>query len=219
MVSYNWFALDIVSAAMLLGLAGFFAVLWVRSRDTLPGLFAVGFALVGLGFPTVAASQSRLLDPAGTFDALRLASQTGGALILALAYLSARLHGSPRPVEVAAWAVAALCVGFALVYLVIPPIRALPRLDHLLGAGHAVMVACYAACTLLSAASFRHGARLELGLVPAGFLALAFAKYTWLLGDLGATSVSGLAYSWRLVGLVLLILAAVTAGRGARGPA
>lgn len=215
-------ALDALAALLLLGVAGFFVASWRRSGEPLHLLFAVGFGLVALGISAVFTAQFDLARRFEAWDALRLVGHTGGALVLALAYGSARLHGVARPARVLGWAAAAVAVLVALLYVALPPAFDLPNLADAFAAAHAVQFVAYLACVGLSLEGFRRAPTLENAFVPAAFLAYAFSKWTWLLIDLTADlEVVPFVLLWRFTAIGLLLAAVLSPFRprgGAHGP-
>ena len=113
--------LDFVACALTLFVAGFFAVTWRRLGNSLHLLFAVGFGLVALGYTGVFTSEFELTRKGELWDAVRFAGHTGGALVIAFAYMSARQHGTARPWRVLGWSIAALGILMVLLYLAVPP--------------------------------------------------------------------------------------------------
>lgn len=212
-------ALDAVAALLTLAVAGFFARIWRATGSALLLLFAVGFGLVGLGYVGVSVGRFDLAQPVGAWDALRVAGQLGGALVLLFAYVSHRVHGSPRPWSVLAWAAAGSSVVVAALFWALPPFASWPAFGQALPILHGLMFLAYAACAALALPGLLQHPTLDRALVPAAFLAWAATKYTWMLIDLmprgAAADFAPLVYVWRFLALGLL-LAAIGLGGGAR---
>ncbi|HLE98182.1 MAG TPA: hypothetical protein VI997_12490 [Candidatus Thermoplasmatota archaeon] len=203
-------AFDVLSSASAIGVAAAFAYIWQRSRSGLHLLFFVGFALVGLSFLTVSASQFDRLGEATFVDVIRLAGQTGAALVLFFAYVSGRVHGAVRPWFALAWASAVFAVGAVLVYFVLPPRLAFES-PSTFAAAHLVQAIAYAGCTVFSFQGLlRAPDRVGRLLVPIAFLFLFLSKHMWVLIDLsGAEALIPFVYMWRLSGLAFLLAALV----------
>lgn len=207
-------AADATSGVLTLVLAAFFLRLWRASRDPEHGLFALGFFLIGGTFPLVTASQIGLLESVDVVHSARLAGQLGGALVLALAYASTRVHGRSRPfVVLALTIVAALAV--LVVVLAVPPRGSL---EGMFAVAHATMVVAYGACAWLSFASVMRRPAGVSFLVPGAFVAWAISKYTWLLIDITADlRLVGFVYFWRYSAITLLLLAVALPARSRGG--
>ncbi|MCA1813656.1 MAG: hypothetical protein LC624_06865 [Halobacteriales archaeon] len=212
-------ALDAVSAVLTLIVALFFARIWRLTGSALLLLFAVGFGLVGVGYFGVSVSQFDLAAPIGAWDALRIAGQLGGALVLLFAYVSHRVHGSPRPWTVLAWSAAGLSAIGALLFWAMPPFAQSPRLGEALPVLHGLMFLAYVACAVLALPGLLKQPTLDRALVPAAFLAWAATKYTWMVLDLlpqaSTERLAPLVYCWRFLAIALL-LAAIGLGGGSR---
>jgi hypothetical protein len=200
-------SLDALGAALAVVVAAFFARSWRRSGAPMHLLFAAGFALVALGTAAVSSSQFELQRRPEVWDALRIAGHTSGALVLVFAYLSARHRGDARPWEVLGVAAAAGGLFMAFLY-VVPPFGVLPDVGEALLYAHVVQFLCYAGCVAFSLEGFRHNPRLSYALVPAGFLAWMFSKYTWMVIDVSDSEAAvGLIYVWRFLALGLFLTA------------
>lgn len=209
--------LDVLAAVLTLGVVAFFAAAWRRSGAPLHLLFAAGFGLVGAGFLAVSTSQFDLARTGEAWDAFRLATQTGGALTLLLAYLSARRHGAARPLQVLGWLAAAGGLGLLALYLLVPPADALPPLDDAFAFAHAVQFGAFLGCVALSLEAYRRSTGPAGALVPGAFLLWALSKYTWLLIDLtAAQDLVPLVFVWRFGAIALLLLAVGLPARALR---
>lgn len=203
-------ALDILSSLLTFVLVGFFLLTWRRSGRTHHLLMAIGFFLVAASFAAASTSQFNLAGPTAFFDALRIAGQTGGALVLAFTYLSLHRHGAARPGLVAAWALAAAAILFVTVYLLVPPFASLPAPSATFAWAHATMAVAYLLCTWYSAGAFKRGPVATNLLVPGAFLCWALTKYTWFLIDVsGAQDLVPYVYVWRFLALGLLLSALI----------
>lgn len=213
--------LDLVSAVAVLGVAACFGLAWWRLRGPLSMLLCVGFSLLGIGILTVSTSEFDLGAAGPGVDLLRLATHTSAALVLAFAYVDART-GRSRPWRALAWASAGTGLVVALLSpLLVPQVSLDPRREWLVA--HAVQATAYATCFLLSGAALLRKPGVRVALVPLGFLAYAFSKYTWMLIDLtGDRSLVPFVYAWRflMVGLLLgALVPALRAGGEPRAPA
>jgi len=207
-----------VAAAVLTGLVAlFFGRTWRRTDDSLHLLFGVGFGLIALSFLAVSTSQFDLARPGEDWDAMRIAGQTGGALVLVFAYLSARRSGTARPWQVLGWLVAAALALFAGLYWAAPPYAALPTLYESFATAHAVQFAAYIGCAVMAFAGYRAAPSTDRALVPAAYLAWAFSKYTWFAIDVtGSEVVVPLVFAWRFAAIGLLLLAVALPARRSR---
>jgi hypothetical protein len=209
------FDLDVASALLTLLVAVFFGRLAARTGDGLLGLFAAGFALIGVGFVGVSTSQFDTQQPPGAWDGLRIAGQLGGALVLLCSYVSHRVHGSPRPWAVLGGVLAIASGLAAFLFLVVPPFAQWPGLGTVLPVAHALMLACHLACAAMALPSLLRQPSLDRVLVPAAFLAWAASKYTWLLIDLSRDAeLAWFVYVWRYLAIAML-LTAIGLGRQA----
>lgn len=197
-------ALDIVASLLTLVLVAFFVRTWVRTRLGLHLLLAAGFLLVGGSFLFVATSEFSVAASGARLYLARYVAQTGGALLLALAYLGAR-SGDPRVWETSGWAVVALA-AILVGALALGPLSYLPDRDGSVEiVAHVAQAAAYAVCAALS---WRAAPRGPVPLVPLAFAAFALSKYTWLLIDVSAArDLVGFVYAWRFAGILLLLAA------------
>lgn len=199
--------LDAVSAALGLAVALFFLRAWRTSGDGRHLLFAIGLLLVGASFLTVTASEFDLGSPTGAWDALRLAGQTGGALVVLLTYVAAR-EDRPRSFLVLGGAAAILSAVAALVLIALPPAGELPSGPALFAVAHLVQTACWAGTATLAGRNWWRDPSASRFLVPAAFASFALSKYTWLILDLEQDErLAFLVYPWRLLALSLLLVA------------
>ena len=215
MASWLFFVfVDVASAVLTLLITAFFARLWRRSREPLDLLFTIGFLLAAIGFLSVAVS---FLNPFGTFRlvvGLRVSGQTAAALVLLFAYLSVRVHGAARLWIALGWTAATGAVILALLFAAVPPFFAVPNTGTMLAAAHVVMAAAFTACAVMSGRGFARRRTLDRTLVPAAFLSMAVGNYTWLIFDVfEIDGLVSLAYMWRLLALVLFLLAVLLPAR------
>lgn len=217
MASDALLVLDLVSGALVMGLAALCLRSFWALRAELPLLMSVGFALLGVGILTVATSAFDLTRADAYVDLVRLCAHTGAALAFAAAYLSARRPGGRRW-RALGWAAAGTAVLVALVSPLAPPALQLGGREQWVVA-HAVQALAYGLCFLLAGSGTvaRRGAGAAL--VPLGFLAYMLSKYTWLLIDLtGDLRVVPFVYLWRFLTIALFYAALVPALRGEGGP-
>lgn len=202
----TYLALDVVAALGTLAAVGFFLRAWLRSRAALHLLLALGFALVAASYPFVA--WSHLGEQAGAADGVRFVGQTGGALVLALAYVASHGGRAASPLHVLGWSAAACAlVGLALALLV-PAGAAGPTEGDIALVAHATQSVCFATCAALAASAFRRHMTLDRAIVPAAFVLWAIGKALWVAIDLGASdSLLPLVYGCRLGAVSLLLLA------------
>src|SRR5688500_10093002 len=99
-------SLDAAAFALTMGLAFFFLVAWLRSESPLYLLLLVGFFLVAVGFLSVSPDEFSPTQGATPVDAVRIAGQTGGALVIALAYASFTFPRFYTELRAAAWGLA-----------------------------------------------------------------------------------------------------------------
>lgn len=203
-------ALDALSAVLTLLVALFFFRLWHASADPKHGLISLGFLVIGGTFPFSAISNLQLAATLDGVDAARLSGQLGGALVIALAYASARVHGESRPLIVLALAILAALAVYAVV-IAIPPVGSL---RGLFPAAHATMVLAYGTCAAFSLASVLRRPEATSFLVPGAFLSWALSKYTWLLHDFAPDdAIVPFVYVWRFSAIVLLLVAVALPAR------
>src|ERR1051325_11318061 len=99
-------SLDAAAFALTMGLVVFFLLAWLRSEGSLHLLLLVGFFLVAVGFLGSSPDEYSPTQHATPVDAVRIAGQTGGALVIALAYASFTFLQAYTPLRAAAWIVA-----------------------------------------------------------------------------------------------------------------
>lgn len=199
-------ALDVVSALLTLALVAFFVVSYARTRAPFHLLMAFGFFLVGVSFLVASASEFDLSREQGTWDAERLAGQTGGAFAILLAYVAARREDT-RVGEALAWGALATLLAF-VGFILLRPLSPEPSLRTTSAIAHGAQALAYAGAVVFAARSLRRAPRRDRALVPAGFALMGVAKLHWLALDLGASNgIVWFVYAARIAAVLLLLLA------------
>lgn len=214
-------ALDALSGLLLGAVAWRFAAIAHRTRRALPLLFAAGLALLAMSYPTVARSHFDL-EGRPAWDALRIAGQTGGALVVLCAYLTARVFGRARPGLALGWALVALTLVLAILTYVVPPSGTLTATPGSLAVAHATTALAWMGAAALAGGRLAVDPRPQHALVPAAFAAMALGTVAWLAVDLGSEeSLLVVVYVARFLGIGLLLAAVaprVSAPRIAHAP-
>lgn len=220
----GYFVLDVVSAAATLLAALFFVRAWLRSRAPLLLLLSIGFLLLCASYPFVAASELRDAGP-DAYDVLRFAGQTGGALVLALAYAASHGGRAASPFPVLGWSAAVTAVLAGGLVAVVRLTVGLPRVDDVALVAHVVQALSFATCAALASTAYRRLPTIDRALVPLAFAVWALGKLTWVFIDMGSTLVAlPIVYACRLAAIALVLLAVALpvrapsvprAGRGA----
>lgn len=194
--------IDVLSALLAASAAIFFA----RARSLMPGrgfgILALAFALMVPSFLLVTATTYAFipLQPAGlAFRGVGLLLST---FLLLLQYGGRRAGWRPETVRRAAVALVATFALYVLAYLALPGQLPDPS------SGYALLrfvdAACLIAVALLVTLEV-HARTLADFRVPLGFILLAFGRYTIAVVTIAdATHVIGLAYLWRVAGLLVL---------------
>ncbi|HVL47372.1 MAG TPA: hypothetical protein VM889_02320 [Candidatus Thermoplasmatota archaeon] len=211
--------LDVVSLA----LAGAVALFFWRTHRLVPdagyAVLASAFAVLGLSYLTIGASEFDLIDPgAAIVDAARVGGQFLGVALIFLNYASRFFNLDRRFLTVASRALAAVAVVYLVIY-VAPPAFELPDPRSYLGTLRFLEFMLLAAAAGLVAVGVS-GRRFADFAVPAAFLLLAVSKYTWaMIAWFGVDDAVPLPYLWRLAALGILLVVVARAGGGPRAEA
>lgn len=208
-MSIGLVAVDLLSSLAMMSVAIAFFALWRRSRSSLHLLFAFAFATLAAGMSTVSTSEFDLTGASPLVDTVRIVTHTAAPLMFALGYWS---HRRERPIPT--WRVVAISFGVATVLGLLvwaaPPTGSvsLGSTRNAFVAAHALQFVLYLGVVVLSSGSLLRAPSWRRALVPLGFLAYAFSKYSWILIDLsGDTGLIAFIYFWRFTMLALLLLA------------
>lgn len=203
---------DLVSASVMMLVAGAFFLLWRASRAPLHLLFAAAFATLATGISTVSTSEFDLTGSNGIVDVVRIVTHTAAPLMMVLGYVAVRRSAGPsvgKTIVVAFAAAGALAAAFYL----LPPqgMVSAGTTRNAFIAAHVVQFILYLSLVVLSARNLLRAPSWRRALVPLGFLAYSFSKYSWILIDLSDDErLVPFIYFWRFTMLALFVSVVLT---------